>query len=206
MSHVVIQAAEFATVDQSKRCEAELRGLIDDCIRAERAGESSFDAQRVFSPLAAFGARHGVSWPRGEGAAFRLKDPMSDTQLLRVDRMVFLWAAGFELGGDTLRAVLTRLGATAAAGEGRCHLVISSNDPDQRVEELGDFLREEGMGEQFEIIRSAPRALGDAYFSVTMNGPEHSTRIVFDTSGVQDWAFTALLPQLSDENPALLRV
>ncbi len=155
-------------------------------------------------PLAAFGERHGVAWPSAESAGFLSKGLFEDeAQLLQVDRMVFFWAGGFDLGGETLRAILVRLGARAAVGEGNCHLAIHNDDPDARVEALADFLREEDFDDQF-TVSDAVASPADAYFSITVIGPRHQKRIVFDDSGVQDWAFTALLAQLSDEDPALL--
>lgn len=117
--------------------------------------------------------------------------------------MVFLWAGGFELGGDTLRAILVRLGATRAVGEGNCHIAVRNDDPDARVAELAEVLRDEDFEDQFELV-DATSSPADAYFSITVIGPHHQRRIVFDDSGVQDWAFIALLAQLSDENPALV--
>jgi hypothetical protein len=200
-----MQAAEFPSVDRATRCEKELRALIDAYVRFEASDPDPWGGKRVPPPLATFGERHGVAWPNEESSRFLIKGLFKEeAQLLQVDRMVFFWAGGFDLGGDTLRAILVRLGATAAVGEGECHLTIRHDDPDARVEELADFLREEDFDDQFEVVDGAPSP-ADTYFSITVIGPRHRARIAFDDSGVQDWAFTALLPQLSEEDPALLR-
>jgi hypothetical protein len=199
-----MQAAEFSSVESAAKCEKELRALIDEYVRFEKSDPDPWGGKRVPPPLVAFGERHGVAWPNEEASRFFIKGLFADeAQLLQVDRMVFFWAGGFELGGDTLRAALVRLGASAAVGEGKCHLSIRHDDPDARIAELTEFLRDEDYEDQFEIVDGAASPK-HPYFSITVIGPQHRARIAFDDSGVQDWAFTALLPQLSGEDPALV--
>ena len=205
MSHVGMQAAEFPSIEAAAQCEKELRALIDDYVRFEKTDPDPWGGKRVPPPLVAFGERHGVAWPADENARFLIKGLFADeAQLLCVDRMVFFWAGGFDLGGPTLRAILGRLGASAAVGEGHCHLAIRHDDPDTRAEELADFLREEDFEDQFSVDDGAGAPTGWS-FSITVIGPRHRKRLTFDDSGVQDWAFTELLPQLVDEDPTLVR-
>lgn len=152
-------------------------------------------------PLAAFGTSHGIDWPNEERARFLIKGMFEDeANVLRVDRMVFFWAGGFDLGGDTLREVLRNLGARVAVGEGECPLTIRHDDPAARVAELAAFLNDEDFEDQFTV---GDGAADDAYFSITVVGPTATKHIAFDDSGVQDWAFVAALPQLSDEDPSV---
>ena len=189
-----MQAAELPSVELAVRCEKELRALIDAYVAFEKSDPDPWGNKRVPPPLAAFGERHGVPWPHDKPSRFLIKGLFhEEAQLLQVGRMVFFWAGGFDLGGETLRAILRRLGAVSAVGEGWCHLTIRHADPTARVEELAELLREEDFEDQFEIAEG-PVSPGDAYFSVTALGPEGSASLVFDDSGVQDWAFTALLP------------
>jgi hypothetical protein len=203
VSHVVIQAAEFPTADLAVRCEEELRRLVAEYVAFEKTDPDPWSQKRVPPPLVSFGERHGVVWPHDEASRFLIKGLFEDeVQILRLDRMVFLWAGGFDLGGDTMRKILGRLGATAAVGEGKCHLTIQHADPTARVEELAEFLREEDYEDQFSVVNGGSARSG-AYFSITVVGPNGRMRLEFDDSGVQDWAFTAVLPQLNDEAPAL---
>jgi len=200
MSHVVLQAAEFSSAGAAARCETELRSLIDEYVRFEKSDPDPWGNKRVPPPLVAFGKRHGVEWPLTESSRFLIKGMFhEEVRLLRVDRMVFFWAGGFDLGGPTLREILRSLGASAVAGDnGQCHLTIRNGNPDTRVEELAQFLVDEDFEDQFTIGVDV-----DGMFSITVIGPSHRNRISFDDSGVEDWAFTALLPQLSDEDPSL---
>jgi hypothetical protein len=198
-----MQAAEFPTIDLAERCEEELRALIAAYVRFEATDPDPWSGTRVPPPLAAFGERHGIAWPLTPSSRFLTKGSFEEVaNLLRVDRMVFFWAGGFDLGGDTLRAILTKLGATAAVGEGNCHLAIRHDDPTTRANELGSFLIEEQDCEgQFTIEDGT----ADTYFSITFIGANARARLAFDDSGVQDWAFTAALPELKGEDPRLLR-
>jgi hypothetical protein len=205
LSHVVMQAAEFPTTALAQRCEKELRALIDEYVRFEASDPDPWGGKSVPPPLAAFGDRHGVAWPNHESSRFLIKGLFADeAQLLLVDRMVFFWAGGFDLGGETLRAILVKLGASATTREGGSHIAIHHDDPDARVEELAEFLRAEDFEDQFAIDDGTSSDV-DACASITVVGPRHQMRVAFDDSGVQDWAFTALLPQLHDEDPTVLR-
>lgn len=200
MAHVVMQAAEFPTLEAAARCEAELRWFIDAYGRHE---ESSAAAQ---SPLAELGRRHGVAWPDDRSARISVKGPFSDSAALaRIDRLVFFWIGGFSLGGEAMREVLRRLGAVATASEAGCHVVVRHDDPDARVTALAEFLDEEDFEEQYTIEAASAPLAAETTCSVTFVAPGHARRIVFDTSGVQDWAFTELLFQLGGDDPALAR-
>lgn len=60
-------------------------------------------------------------WPNDLDSRFALKGSFADVaSRLRVDRMVFFWGGGFDLGGAALRKVLSKLGAVAVADS--CHL------------------------------------------------------------------------------------
>ena len=202
MSHVVMQAAEFSSVDLAAQCEKELRALIDAYVKFETTDPDPWGGKTVPPPLAAFGKRHGIDWPNHEKARFLIKGLFKEAaNLLLVDRMIFFWAGGFDLGGDTLRAILRSLGARVAVGEGKCHLTIRHEDPAARVEELAGFLNDEDFEDQFTV---GDAAASDAYFSITVVGPKDTKHIGFDDSGVQDWAFVSVLPQLSDEDPSLM--
>jgi hypothetical protein len=147
-------------------------------------------------------------WPTDESSRFLIKGLFKDeVQLLQVDRMVFFWAGGFDLGGATLRSILIVLGASAVVSEGACHLVVRHSDPHAHAKELADFLCEEDNEDQFTVGEGtiSPTELPSMLFSISVIGPHSSAYLSFDDSGVQDWAFTTLLPQLSDEDPSLFR-
>ena len=200
-----MQAAEFPSADLAKRCEEELRALFEEYERFEATDPNPWATDRVAPPLAAFGERHRVIWPNDASSRFTIKGSFNEeAHLLRVDRMVFFWAAGFDLGGKTLRSILHKLGAQAVVGEGACHLEIRHDDPKARAEELAEFLCAEDFDDQFTLTHDAP-ANSTEYFSITVKGRDHQSRLDFDDSGVQDWAFVALLPQLTDEDPTLVR-
>jgi len=201
MAHVVMQAAEFASTEAAERCERELRSLVDDYVRFEASDPSPWATDRVSPPLTDFGRRHGVEWPNEEASRFLIKGLFADeARVMCVDRMVFFWAGGFDLGGPTLRAIIARLGAIAVASE--CHLSIRHDAPDARIAELAGFLEDEDLADQFTIDDGAGDA-GEGLFSITVVGPHDQKRIVFDDSGSQDWAFVALVPQLTGDDPAL---
>lgn len=198
-----MQAAEFPSLALAEECERVLRALVEAYIQFEKTDADPWGASRVPPPLVAFGKRYGVEWPNDERSRFLVKGLFEDeAKLLRVDRMIFFWVPGFDLGGDTLRGILRRLGATAAVGEGHVHLTIKNDDPETRTSELAEFLaEEEDFDEQFTV--HAGKASPQTYFSLTVVGPASSKHLEFDDSGVQDWAFTAVLPQLFDEDPTL---
>ena len=99
-----------------------------------------------------------------------------------------------ELGGPALRAVLVRQGATVTTD--RCDVSIRTPHADARVRELADFLVDEDFEGQFRLDDD-----GDAtpLHRLTLVGPAARRVFTFDDSGVQDWAFVALLPQLDGE-------
>jgi hypothetical protein len=201
MAHVVLQSAEFRSVESAARCEAELRALFDAYVKFEKTDPNPWGQERAVAPLVAFGQRHGVVWPDGKEARFALKGPFEDAaELLRVDRMVFFWGGGFDLGGPTLQQVLVRLGATAVAQW--CRLRIRSDDPERRLAELAAFLDDEDYEDQYAVTDD-PDEIDAALFVLEVQGPSGSRRLVFDDSGVQDWAFVAVLPQLDGEDPRL---
>ncbi len=198
-----MQAAEFPSLALAEECETVLRALVEAYIQFEKTDADPWGAKRVPPPLVAFGKRYGVEWPNDERSRFLVKGLFEDeAKLLRVDRMIFFWVPGFDLGGDTLRSILRMLGATTAVGEGHVHLTIKNDDPETRTSELAEFLsEEEDYDEQFTV--HAGKASPQTYFSITVVGPASSKHLEFDDSGVQDWAFTAVLPQLFDEDPTL---
>jgi hypothetical protein len=102
---------------------------------------------------------------------------------------------------------LIGLGAGAAAPKNSCHVVILDTDPHARAKQLADFLVEEDYEDQFTAGEGtfSPTELPNMLFSISVIGPHSSAHLSFDDSGVQDWAFTTLLPQLSDKDPSLLR-
>jgi hypothetical protein len=203
MSHVVMQAAEFASVDEAKRAEAELQQLIDGYVDFEATDPDPWNQDRVAPPLVAFGQRHKIEWPQTQASRFLLKGSFEEEiNLLHVDRMVFFWGGGFDLGGETLRTILGRMGATRCAES--VHLVVGTPTPDKRLAELTGFLVDEDYEDQFDVASDA-EALKDALFSVTLENGDDRKHLVFDDSGVQDWAFVSLLPQLDGEDPRLLR-
>ena len=197
MAHVVMQAAYFPTLEAAQRAEQELQQLFDAYVEFEDEDPNPWDQDRVAPPLVEFGKRHGVDWPADEDARFLLKGSFDEmATLLRVDQMVFFWGGGFDLGGATLRTILERLGASNPTDQ--CHLTVENSDPDARLAELVEFLEVEDYEDQFELD---PEDLDWALHSLTIAGPNHSRTISFDDSGVQDWAFVAILPQLDGEKP-----
>lgn len=113
MSHVVLQAASFPTPAEAQRAEEELQKLFDAYVAFESSDPEPWRQDRVPPPLVDFGRAHGVEWPLRDDARFLLKGAFAEAaQLMRVDRLVFFWGGGFELGGTTLRAILAKLGAS----------------------------------------------------------------------------------------------
>ncbi|RYG18901.1 hypothetical protein EON82_22075 [bacterium] len=200
MSHVVMQAAEFPSLRAAESAEAELRafmaayGAYDD---APGPGDS---------PLVELGRAHGIVWPDDPSAAILVKGLFSqEAQLARIDRLVFFWFGGFDFGGEPFREVLRRLGAVHTADERTCHVVVRTDDAEGRAAALAEFLDEEDFEDQYTAEDAAAPLGEDVAFSVTFTGPKASKRLVFDTSGVQDWAFTNVLYQLTDDDPAFAR-
>ena len=201
MSHVVMQAAEFASADDARRVEAELRALIERYIEFEATDPSPWSGERAPPPLVAFGAKHGVEWPHNQASRFLLKGLFKDeANLLQVDRLLFFWGGGFDLGGETLRAILRKLGAVVC--HGGCDLVVRTEDPEARAADLAKFLEDEDFEDQFEVS-SDDADLEHRLFSVSLESDDERRYLIFDDSGVQDWAFVTILPQLDGEDPRL---
>lgn len=202
MAHVVMQAAEFPSVEHARRCAKELETLVAEYAKFEKESAHDWPRKSAAPPLIAFGRRHGVRWPDGEEASIRVKGQIAEeANVLQVDRMVFFWIPGFELGGEPMREAFRRLGALDTGCNGNCNLEIKAADPDARVEELFDFLNEEDYEDQMNV-RTGDEPVEKMYFSLTVTGPDKRVILEFDDSGVQDWAFVAMLPQLSDEELA----
>ena len=135
MSHVVMQAAETGSIADAERIEAVLNELIERYVAFEEAHPAPWDAATTPAPLVAFGEQHGVPWPHHRDARFLLKGAFSEmAQVLRVDRLVFFWGGGFDLGGAWMREILAELGATACTDLPK--LTVSCSDPDARLAEL----------------------------------------------------------------------
>lgn len=194
MAHVVLQAASFPSVEAARRAEFELRRLMEAYAAFEASDPDPWRRDRVPPPLLAFGEAHGVVWPLRDDSRFLLKGSFAEmAELLRVDHVLFFWGGGFELGGPTLRTILAKLGATLCTEH--CALSIRANDPDARADELASFLDDEDFEDQFQRDEGEASAL----HTLTILGASESRVLTFDDSGVQDWAFVALLPQLEGE-------
>lgn len=201
MASVVMQAAEFPSVDLAKQAEHALRKLCDAYVDFEANDPDPWNSKRIPPPLVEFGKRHGIDWPDGHDSQFLLKGMFEDAvELIRVDRMVFFWGGGFDLGGETLREILRSKGARDVVEY--CDIIIEHSDPDARVSELAEFLEYEDLGDQFSLDAGY---LESVLHTVTVVGPEHSRTMSFEDSGVQDWAFVNILPQLDGEDPRLKR-
>ncbi len=199
MSHVVMQAAELPSVEDAKRVEGELLALVERYAEFEKTDADPWGGKTVPGPLSDFGARYGVAWPLEEQSRFLLKGLFPDVvSVVQVERMVFFYGGGFDLGGETLRAVLQKMGAVGVAGA-ECHLVIHVPSAEARAAELASFLEDEDYDDQFEVSD----VWADSLFSITIEDGETTRCLLFDDSGVQDWAFVALLPQLEGDQPAL---
>jgi hypothetical protein len=61
MAHVVMQAAEFPSIELAQRGEKELRALIEQYVQFERSDPDPWGGKRVPPPLVAFGDRHGIA-------------------------------------------------------------------------------------------------------------------------------------------------
>jgi hypothetical protein len=201
MSHVVMQAAELPTIDAAAQAEAELRQLFEEYVAFEKHAENPWSADVVPPPLVALGQRHGVPWPGDKHSRFLLKGGFDESaEVLRVDRLLFFFGGGFDLGGAWLREVLGKMGAVASTE--RPFVVVRAADPQARATESSEFLAEEDHEDQFSVT-SDDGDLDDALFAITFESDGARVHLCFDDSGVQDWAFVALLPQLSGDDPAL---
>lgn len=200
MSHIVMQAAEFPSVDAAINAEGELNQLYDAYVVFEQDDPNPWSADRIAPPLVKFGAKHGVEWTDARSARFTLRGPFEDSaEVLRADRMVFFSGGGFDLGGEPLRQVLRNLGATRV--EETFHLEIRVADADARLAELVQFLEDEDFEDQFTVGETVDER---TYFSLTIVGNGEPRTLTFDDSGVQDWAFVSILPQLDGEDPRFL--
>ena len=201
MAHVVMQAAEFPRVELAIEAEKQLGELRKAYIEFEKTDPDPWGFKEVPKPLLEFGARHGVDWPHRKDARFLVKDSFDEaTRLIRIERMVFFYGGGFDLGGPTLRSILSAMGAEIV--DEFCYLKIRSETPDQRLEELVEFLEDEELEDQFEID---PEDRDDFLHLLEIKGPRHSRILGFDDSGVSDWAFIHLIPQLDGEDPSFIR-
>ncbi len=197
-----MQAAEFSSLEAAALAETALTRLIDEYTAWEKTAEQPWSEDAVPQPLVDFGTRHGVPWPADKHSRFLLKGMFDDViNLSRVDRLVFFWGGGFDLGGPWLRSVLETLGASRTAEWPA--LVVRCSDPKSRAEAAGEFLVEEEDSEgQFAIVEGEAD-LSSVLFAITFENDETRVHLTFDDSGVQDWAFVAMLPQLHDEDPSL---
>ena len=194
MSHVVMQAAEAASVADAERIESALTELVQRYVVFEKTHAAPWAPETMPEPLVALGEQHGVPWPGDRDSRFLLKGAFEEmAHVLRVDRLVFFWGGGFDLGGPWLRECLLRLGALACTD--RPHLRVRCTDPDARVAELSTFLNEEDYEGQFSNEAS------ESLFSVTFENDAHRALLSFGDSGAQDHAFVSVLPQLDGEDP-----
>ncbi len=196
-----MQAAECGSIADAERVEAELVALKSAYVRYEAEAEHPWSEDAVPPPLVAFGERHEVPWTRSRETRFLLKGMFDDeAHVLRVDRMVFFWGGGFDLGGPWLRTIFRKLGATACSDAP--HLRVACDDPSVRADALAQFLVDEDYEDQFTLCDDAA-AIDDASFAILLEHGDHRRYLLFDDSGVQDWAFVMLLPQLDGEDPSL---
>lgn len=198
---VIMQAAEFVDVTAAAAWEAELRALREAFVRFERTDPAPWSMAVVPEPLAAMAARRGLEWPLSDRTRFLVRGSLADTEILRVDRLVLFWGDGFELGGATLAEIARSDGATRTAAG--CHLRVRADDPEARAAALGAFLDEEDHAGRYRVEGGAGPVPGDAIHTITFEGPGGAARLVFDGSGMQDWAFVAAAPQLDGEDPRL---
>ncbi len=133
---------------------------------------------------------------------FLVRGPFDDAaHFLRVDRIVFFWGDGFELGGVTLAEVARKAGAVRTSSA--CALCVPCEDPATRAAALGAFLDEEDHTDRYTLESGVGALSEDALFSITFGDGDDAVRLVFDGGGRQDWAFVAALPQLDGEDPRL---
>ncbi|WP_437981685.1 hypothetical protein [Sorangium sp. So ce117] len=93
------------------------------------------------------------------------------------------------------------------AGLGAVHstdaprLVVRVGDPQDRAAASAEFLVEEDYEEPFTTTDDA--VLDRALFTITFERDGDRVHLTFEDSGGQDWAFVAMLPQLSGDDPTL---
>lgn len=136
-------------------------------------------------------------------------DDDDDAEIAVVDRLVFVYVGGFELGGGAIEAYFARSGAIRCVSD-RAHLVVKSTDPVANARELAAFLVDEDYEQQFTLLIDGAVELRPFHdeqieflFTVTLANAEHTCVLGFDDSGVQDWAFVSLLYQLCGMDPSL---
>jgi hypothetical protein len=220
VAHVVFHCAEYRSSDAASSAVDALSKLKADYARHEtsalRSSRASYgDANQpgmIPPPFVAFGERHGFVWPSSCG--FSIKGLADEIEIVAVDRLVFFYVGGFELGGRAIETYFAGSGAVRYASNG-CHLVMQSTKAVVRARELAAFLVEEDFEGQFRlrIDGESEGPSGDEddvddvdenfVFTVTLTNAEHTCVLGFDDSGVQDWAFVSLLYQLSDMDPSL---
>lgn len=220
MAHVVLHCAEYPSCDAANLAAEALQKLKEDyeryepsvALQSSRApyGDST-SPDTIPPPLVAFGERHGFVWPSSCG--FLIKGLADEIQIVAVDRLVFFYVGGFELGGRALETYFVGSGAVRYASDG-VHLVMQLPEAVARARELAAFLVDEDYEDQFTLridgaVEGRPAdedATEDSHFlfTVTLTNAEHTCVLGFDDSGVQDWAFVSLLYQLSGMNPTLL--
>jgi hypothetical protein len=221
MAHVVFHCAEYPSSDAANAAADALTKLKEDYARHESSvalqssrapyGDSTKPGV-IPPPLVAFGERHGFVWPSSCG--FSIKGLADEIEIVAVDRLVFFYVGGFELGGSAIETYFARSGAVRYASN-HCHLVMGSAEAVERARELAAFLVDEDFEDQFtlRIDGKVEGRSGDADddeegdenfpFAVTLTNAEHTCVLGFDDSGVQDWAFVSLLYQLADMDPSL---
>jgi hypothetical protein len=208
MAHVVLHCAEYPTSEAAELAGAGLQRLKDEYIAYERSvGHRREPDGVVAPPLVAFGQRHGFAWPAS--GRFEIEGGADEIEVSVVDRLVFFHVGGFELGGEAIETYFARSGAIRCASE-RAHLVMRSAEPVASARELAAFLGDEDYEEQFTLLVDGAVELRpfhdeqiDFLYTVTLADAEHACVLGFDDSGVQDWAFVAMLYQLCGMDPSL---
>lgn len=201
---VVMQVADFDDVETAKAWEAELASLCQAYIRFEQTDPAPWSMEKVPPPLAEFASRRGASWPLTEDSRVLLKGSFEDAvELLRVDRSVFFWGNGFELGGETLAEFAQKAGAIRVSVYSPHNLRVRTANAASRAAELAAFLDEEDHAGHYSVQPLDAPLPEYTLFSIALEDAGGGMRLVFDGSGQQDWAFVTVLPQLDGEDPRL---
>jgi len=195
-----MQGAQLPTTQAAEAAAEALGRLVDEYSTWEEAvGAAAWNDGPTPPPLLAFAERHAFAWPTGarillEGMA------REGLRVVAIDELVFFWGGGFQVGGAGIERFFAAAGAVAQAT--RCHLKVRSEPPAALVESLAQFLDDEDYEGQYSSQPLANASLGELLHSVTVEGAEPMV-LGFDDSGVQDWAFTAVLYQLAGLHPRL---
>ncbi len=202
MAHVVLHCAEFESESAAGVAAAGLDEFRAATIAYER--QLGGPAEPPDPPLVEFAKAHGFAL---HGACEVLvKGPAEDTmQVLQVDRLVFFYAGGFDLGGDAIETYFSLAGASHYSRD-TAQLVVASENPQASARSLASFLDDEEYAEQYYLAEAEAEVYADPTpFSVRFETADTSlaTAVIFDDSGVQDWAFIACLPQLHGQAPRL---